>query len=364
MKRITALFILVAMICTAMVISTSAAIDATTLPKPTDITDQMKYVTAYEMYAGKLPIVRDDAIFMAGNEYDAAVIGKAPGSGARQIQFTDWAEKGFEYYFEDQFNLGDGDFYYDTAVWANCADDVDDRGQMLYHFKVEEAGTYELVFVGAAQIKADAVDNDAKDRGFTYSVDGGELKQVNISDTKGIFRDYSYIYSGAELEAGTLPVTNGENSQYYQVCYYYGFTVDLTAGDHTLEYYHLFYSGDAPHSKATENGNTSRLNYMGAYVQKYLTDAELANYKYPEIATTQETTTLAPVVTTEKPKDTEAPTAAVTTKAPTPGATEAPDVTTKAPAEPAKKSGCGSVIGLGILAAIIPAAIIIKKKKN
>lgn len=357
MKKILSILMITALVVSMLTFTTSAA-DAL----PQDITADIKWVTAYDMYAQKLPIVRADAVFIPAPEYDASKVAKAAGAGMRTITFTDWEAAGMEFYFDDYFNLGDGYFMYD-AVWANSNETEYDHGLLQYTFEVEEAGTYELVVVGCAQIKADAVDNDEKDRGFAFSFDGGEIKQVNISDTLGIFRDYSYTYDKAELDATKEVTTNGENSKYYQMTYFYGIPVELTAGTHTFEYYHLFYSGEF----VFQSGNGPRLNYAGAYVQKFLTDAELENYQYPVIETQEVTTTEAPV-TTEAPKETEAPkdtepeapadttTAAPTTDAP---ATDAP--TTDAPAA---SGGCGGFVALGIVAALIPAAVVIRKKRD
>ena len=355
MKKLLAILMITALVVSMMTFTTSAA-DAL----PQDITADVKWVTAYDMYAQKLPIVRADAVFIPAPEYEAAT---APGADMRTITFTDWETSGMEFYFDDYFNLGDGYFMYD-AVWANSTKDPDpyDHGLLKYTFEVEEAGTYELVVVGCAQIKADVVDNDEKDRGFAFSFDGGEIKQVNISDTAGIFRDYSYNYGKADLDATQITTTNGVNSQYYQMTYYYGIPVELTAGTHTFEFYHLFSSGEF----VFESGNGPRLNYAGAYVQKFLTDVELENYEYPVI-TTQEVTTTAAPETTPAPETTEAPaTEAPTTEAP---ATEAPTTdapVTEAPTTEAPKAegGCGGFVALGVVAALIPAAVVIRKKRD
>lgn len=80
----------------------------------------------------------------------------------------------------------------------------------------------------------------------------------------------------------------------------------------------------------------------------------------PVVETTEAETTAAPV--TSKPTTTKAN----TTKAPEP-ATKAPDVTTKSPetTAPETKKGCGSsaAVGFVILAALVPAAVITRKKK-
>lgn len=360
MKKLLVFAVMLAMLISVMALPAYAAIDASTLEAPNDITDDIKWTTLYDMYAEQLPIVRDDAVHVPATEYDMGVAGTAASTGMRIIKLSDWAEKGMKSYFSNDYDLGDGDFCFDTTIWANVTvnDNWDDRAKLVYNFRVEETGTYELVFLGCAQIKADVVDNDAKDRGFAFSVDEGKLSQVNISDTRGIFREYKYTYSGAELTEKMENITNGVNSYFFEPTYFYGITVDLTAGSHTLEFYDLFYSGET-----RMTGNGSRLNFMGFYVQKYLTDAELANYKYAEV-TTAETTTAAPKdTTTAAPKDT-------TTAAPKDTTTAAPkDTTTAAPKDttteaPKKSGGCGSVMGMAALMAVIPAAVVLKKKKD
>lgn len=66
------------------------------------------------------------------------------------------------------------------------------------------------------------------------------------------------------------------------------------------------------------------------------------------------TTTPTPVPTAEP---TEVPAATET-----PDATDAPAEATEAPAD--EKKGCGSVLALGLLAAVIPAAVIVRKKED
>ena len=346
MKKITAILIAIFMLVNMMAIVASAN------ALPVDITNQISWVTAYEMYEKQLPIVRADAVFMPASDYTAAT---APGSGIRMITITDWAEKGFVEYFDDYFNEGDGFFFYD-AVWANSVADPYDHGLMEYSFTVEEAGIYEIVFVGCAQIKAENVDNDSKDRGFAFSIDNGDIQQVNISDTSGAFTDYSYNYGKADIEAGTIVTTNGVNNKHFLPTYYYGIQLNLTAGSHTLQFYHLFYSGEY----IVESGNGPRLNYMGAYVQKWLTSDELANYKYPETTAEPETT---PAPETTKAPETEAPATEPATEAPV--ATEAPATQAPETQAPEKTGGCGSMMSVGALLAIIPvAALVIKKKRD
>ena len=351
MKRIFAFLMILSLFVGVMAFTASAE---ETLPR--DITDDIKWITAYDMYMQRLPVVRDDAVFIHPMDYEAST---APGSGIRDIIFTDWEEVGMEEYFDDYFSFGDGYFTYD-AVWANSVSDPYDHGLMSYTFEVEEDGTYELVFVGTAQIKEENVDNDGKDRGFVFSVDSGELRQVNISDTSGTFREYAYEYSGADLEDTKIQTVNGVNSYYYQMTYYYGIQVELTAGEHTLEFYHLFYSGET----LFESGNGTRLNFAGAYVQKWLSESELKDYTYPSDETAEETT----AEITEALTETEAPTDSVTeapteTEAPTSVETTVESVTAPC-TESVEGSGCGSILGLGTAVVAMAAALMLYCRRD
>ena len=356
MKKITALLVAVVLMLNMMAIMASA--EAT--PTVTDVTNDIKWMTAYDMYLNKAAIVRADAVFMHSGDYDTTLIAKAPGSEMRMVTFLDWAEKGMQNYFDDYYNIGDGYFAYD-AIWANSGSDPYDHGRLSYKFTVEEAGMYEIVILGCAQIKDEAVDNNEKDRGFAVQVDGGEIQQVNISDTMGTFREYAYSYSQADIEAGTIYTTNGVNNKYFIPTYYYGIQVNLTAGEHTLDYYHLYSSGDF----VFESGNGPRLNFMGAYVQKFLTDLERDNYVYPETEPVTEPVTepqtepeTEPQTEPETDPETDAPEAPEQTNAP-----EAPEQT-NAPSTTPEKKGCGGMVGFAAILALIPAAIVIKKKRD
>jgi hypothetical protein len=357
MKKITALLVAVVLMLNMMAIMASA--EAT--PTVVDITNDIKWMTSYDMYLNKTAIVRADAILIETGTYDSTLIAKAPGGQMRMVTFTDWAEKGMQNYFNDYFNLGDGFFAYD-AVWAESGSDPYDHGRLSYKFTVEEAGMYEIVILGCAQIKEENVDNDAKDRGFAVQVDGGEIQQVNISDTMGTFREYTYSYSQADIEAGTIYTTNGVNNKYFIPTYYYGIQVNLTAGEHTLDYYHLYSSGE----HVFESGNSPRLNFMGAYVQKFLTDLERDNYVYPETEPVTEPVT-EPQTEPETEPQTEPETDPQTDAPEAPEQTQAPSVTpeqTNAPTTTPDKKGCGGMVGFAAILALIPAAIVIKKKRD
>ena len=89
MKKFTAILVAIVLMMNMMAICASAANYANA--QPIDITNNIKWVTLYEMYEKKLPVVRADAVFIPAIEYEAAT---APGSGMRTITITDWAEKG------------------------------------------------------------------------------------------------------------------------------------------------------------------------------------------------------------------------------------------------------------------------------
>ena len=107
MKKFTSLLVAIVLMLNMMVIMASA--DAT---KPTDITNDIKWVTAYDMYANKLPVVRADAIHIWADEYDIGLVQATPGFGIREITFTDWATSGMETYFNDEYFGADGYFAY------------------------------------------------------------------------------------------------------------------------------------------------------------------------------------------------------------------------------------------------------------
>ena len=69
MKKLTAILVAVVLLMNVMAIMASAVDPNATA---TDITNQIKWVTAYEMYEKKLPIVRADAIFIHSGDYEAA----------------------------------------------------------------------------------------------------------------------------------------------------------------------------------------------------------------------------------------------------------------------------------------------------
>lgn len=327
-----------------------------------DVTSEVKFATVLDVYTNFLPVVRTDAQFLDPFSYvnggDEGF--KAPGSGTRTI-FIDGIP--FNNFFNDRFVIDisaqdqSAIFEY-PSVWANNGSD-DSPAKLVYNVDIPKDGIYEFVVVGCAQIKEADVDNDKKDRGFCISVDGGQDKrQINISDTELIFREYSYMYSAEEVKTTNITTANGVNSQFYQVGYIYNITYELTKGTHSIEFWHLNYSGDAVMEK-----NSSRLNMMGIYVQEFLTETELALYKYPE--TVAQTETDAPETT--KAPETDAPeTKAPETKAPETNAAdnkaEEPATTTAAPAT---SSGCSGSVGMGavVIVAIVGSAWVACKKK-
>ncbi len=192
---------------------------------------------------------------------------------------------------------------------------------MKYSVTIPETGEYEIIVVGAAQIKAENVDKDAQDRGFCISFDGGEKNQVNVSDTLATFRDYTYDYTVSSAKgASVLKTSKGQNSQVYQMSYIYNLKFQLGKGTHTLEFWHLEYSGNE-----TLGGNSTRMNLAGFYVQKV------------------------PVVVT---------TAAATTKAAATTAAAAKAATTSA------KTADASVIIASVMVTAAATAIVIRRKRK
>lgn len=361
MKKIISLVlvcILVAVIC----VPTFAAEAASPVE---DITADVKFTTALEVYTQFLPVVRTDAQFISWDSYtNGGVEGfKAPGSTTRNVTMFDFP---FVNFFNDRFvvDISKTDEYvllsYSTG-WANQSDAFP-CGELIYTVDIPADGIYEFVVVGCGQITEENSGNDEKDRGFCISVDGGTKRQVNISDTQLAFRDYSYDYSVNDVPTTNITTKDGVNSKCYQVGYVHNITFELTKGTHTIEYSHLYSSGDT-----LMTGNLSRLNFMGIYVQEFLTDVELAAYTYPATEPVVETT--APETTkpeTTKAADTTAAPKDDTTAAPAANTTAAPNADTKADnTEPAAQSGCGSIVGCGavVLVTILGSALVASKRK-
>ncbi len=363
MKKIISL-VLVCIMAAAICVpafATEAAVE--------DITADVKFTTVTEIYTQMLPVIRTDAQFISWDSYtNGDVEGfKAPGSGTRNVTMFDFP---FVNFFNDRFvlDVSKSEQYVVLSYssgWANKSDNFP-HGELLYTVDIPADGIYEFVVVGCAQIKEEAVDNDEKDRGFTISVDGGTKRQVNISDTQLIFRDYSYDYSVNDIATTNITTANGVNSKYYQVGYVQNITFELTKGTHTIEFAHLYSSGSTEMS-----GNGSRLNFMGIYVQEFLTDVELAAYTYPATEPIVETT--APETT--KPETTKIPETTAAPKADTTAAPTVVDSTTTAPAdteskgndttEPATTGGCGSIVGCGavVLVTVLGSALVARKRK-
>ena len=345
MKKALVLILTIAMMFSIMASSVSAIPAGCTA---IDITAEVKFSSVVDMYKNGTPIIRDDAKFVYASESDpTATVGKAPGSDTRTIEITGFDKSLYRDQLQYDANYVDEGVFMYPAIWQNNAEDGS-TAKHVYKFTVAEAGTYEFVIVGCAQIKAENVGNDAKDRGFSYSIDGGQKYQVNISDSPLIFREYTYIYS---MDEASKDIADGKYT-YFQMGCVYNIKADLTAGEHTFEYYHLEYSGET----VLSTGNSARLNYAGFYYQKYLNETELAAYKYP--AAPAETT---PAPTTPKETTTKAPT---TTAAPTTAAvtTKAPTTTTEAPKA---EGGCGAVVsGAVVIVAFAGAAFVAAKRKH
>lgn len=212
MKKILSLIIVCIMALTVCIptFATSAA-------PAEDITDSVKFATALEIYSGLLPVVRTDAQFISCSDYiNSGDPGfKAPGSGTRRVTMFDVP---FVNFFNDRFvyDISKKDQYVILdypSVWQNNYEDGS-PAKFVYNIDIPKDGIYEFVVVGCAQIKAENVDNDAMDRGFSISVDGENKKQVNISDTQLAFRSYTYDYSVSEIQEKNIITANGVNSYY------------------------------------------------------------------------------------------------------------------------------------------------------
>lgn len=363
MKKLTAI-LMSAVLCASMCVSVSAAAE--------DITDKVSVSTALEMYTNKLPIVRMDAIHLPAQEFENDVASadyKEPGMGDRFVTISDVTfEDYFKDYYINYFEEGTASFWY-PMIWSNMTT------PMIYTFNIDEPGTYEFVVVGAAQIKPENIGNDAKDRGFCISVDGGQKYQVNISDTQGAFAsDYIYDYTPADVASTNVvnAETGAVTSHVYQVAYWYNITMELDKGEHVFEYWGLEYSGETDLSTSTG----PRLNYAGTYIQKALSADELAAYVYPEIVKEEPAPAPEPEpepVVEEKPAEEapaeepaaeEAPAAdAPADEAPTEEAPAA-DAPADDAAAPAESGGCGSFIGGGavVIMALLGAAWVSKRK--
>ncbi|MBQ9079537.1 MAG: hypothetical protein IJY27_00520 [Clostridia bacterium] len=96
---------------------------------------------------------------------------------------------------------------------------------------------------------------------------------------------------------------------------------------------------------------------IGNYDESAVTTPDVTTTTEPEVTTTPE-----PEVTTTKPVEVTTPAEVEPTTTPsenTPTTTPAPTTT-----EPTTSGGCGGLVTLGVVAALVPAAVIIKKKKH
>lgn len=238
-----------------------------------DVTSEAKFATVLDVYTDLLPVVRADAVFIDPLSYvngnDEGF--KAPGTATRAvfidgIPFTDFFNDRFVVDMSDKENYAVFEY---PAIWANNGSDGS-PAKLVYNIDVPKDGVYEFVVVCCGQIKEADVDRDNKDRGFGISVDGGtDKRQVNISDTELVFREYEYTYSAEDVKNTRITTANGVNSSKYQVGYVYNLCYELTKGAHTVELWHLDHSGDTVMS-----GNGSRVNIMGVYVQEFVDTAE------------------------------------------------------------------------------------------
>jgi hypothetical protein len=74
MKKAASIVLLATMIITVFVLTIPVTGIAGMNPVPTDITDQIKWSTVYEVYSMKLPVVRLDAVFVHAQDYDMALV--------------------------------------------------------------------------------------------------------------------------------------------------------------------------------------------------------------------------------------------------------------------------------------------------
>ena len=376
MKKIIALALAVIMLCAIAAVPASAIPEGCTA---IDITSDVKFMTTYEMYKTGTPIIRDDALFI--NVQDDLKTDEpdyvAPGGmgAARKIFITDFDPRGKEDQLQyDPFyiDLGPsedgsapGGYWEYAAIWPNIPKDIPNysKARVVYEFEVNTPGEYEFVFVGAAQIKVANVGDDSKDRGFTYSIDNGQKYQVNVSDSPMVFREYAYDYTCKEAEEGK----DGDQYYYYQMACVYNIKAELSVGKHTIEYYHLEYSGDT----VTDGGNGSRLNLGGIFVQKYLDEVALASYTYPAYVpedTEQPTETVETPTTTVEGVDSGSaePSESETKKAeePTNADTKKPDE--PKPTEPVANNngGCKSVVASSAAMIVLACAACVALKKK
>ena len=376
MKKIIALALAVIMLCALAAVPASAIPEGCTA---IDITSDVKFMTTYEMYKTGTPIVRDDALFI--NVQDDLKIDEpdyyAPGGMGKSRDITimglNLKDKMDQLQYDPFFLMPESEEYWADstwmyyAIWPNIPENIEGytKARVVYEFEVKTPGEYEFVFVGAAQIKKANIDNDAKDRGFTYSIDNGQKKQVNVSDSPMVFREYEYSYDGQGAKEGK----DGDKYYYYQMAYAYNIKEELSVGKHTIEYYHLEYSGDT----VTDGSNSSRLNLGGIFVQKYLDEVALASYTYPKYVPED----------TETGSETESATQPVTPVDSESGSAEASDSETQKPEEPtnadtkkpdapkttepaANDGGCKSVVvsSAAMIVLACAACVALKKKSK
>ena len=230
----------------------------------TEISD-FSVSTMYEMYRDQLPIVRYDAVEVRASEYDQGSSLLNPEKQVIQMKLDGWS---LEDYFGDGWNQGNGKFRYDgykeSVPTDSTAPNV--RDLLSYTFTVPQDGTYELVFLAAGEYTGG-------EKGFAYGIDGGNVYQINCTDTKGIYKEQKYEYAVEDLEADGEDV----HSPYYQPAYYYNLTVTLTEGIHTLQFYPLLTTSDGKKC----GGNDHGMELISFYVQKHLSEEEWKNYEYP-----------------------------------------------------------------------------------
>lgn len=222
-KRILSAILLLAMMSALFALSVSA--------ETKDVTDQVKMSYIVDtIYYGET-VVREDAQFIAAVDYDESDLTCTVKSGVREID-TDIGAFIYEY----------------PVIWITPLEDdtTGDNAYTAYHVNIPADGTYEFIFAMTGQLG----DNNPL-RGFGWTVDGGEKKQVKINDIC-FTGDYTYSYAYSE--------TVDNPGSYYKMGYVSNIKETLTAGEHTIRVY--LYEGCNIYC---------RPNFYGIYIQPEMT---------------------------------------------------------------------------------------------
>ena len=187
--------------------------------------------------------------------------------------------------------------------------------------------------------------NDAKTERVVIPDGNNLMNQSTVSVTytlSGMVRIYvdgqlmgEMPQNGKAMEADTLALGHNDVKRYW-------------SGDvHSIRFYDRELTAD----EVAQNAEADAVKYNIGRLAPETTA--------PETTEAPEETTKAPEDETTKAPEDETPAVDQTTAAPQPEQTNAP-TTDKAE----EKKGCGSMIGFGVLFALVPAAIVLKKKRN